>query len=64
MNLNKFKVALYKVPSRDEQIKIINLLSSIDDKIALEKKILDKYRSIKLGLMKKLLTPPEGALEA
>ena len=59
--LSKILVIL---PSINEQKEIARRLSAIDDKIALEKQVLDKYCSIKLGLMKKLLTPPEGALEA
>ena len=51
-------------PQRREQENMVNALVSLDATIADEEQTLAKYRSIKLGLMKKLLTPPEGALEA
>ena len=58
----KMRVRMPKIET--EQSNIAQHISAIDEKIELEEKTLAKYRSIKLGLMKKLLTPPEGALEA
>ena len=49
---------------RTEQDLIAERLLSIDAQIEEEERALGKYRSLKLGLMKQLLTPPEGALEA
>ncbi len=57
----KMRVRIPKIET--EQSDIARHISAIDEKIEFEKKTLAKYRSIKLGLMKKLLTPPEGALE-
>ena len=51
-------------PGSEEQKNIVNKFISLDYDITTEEKLLAKYRSIKQGLMKKLLTPPEGALEA
>lgn len=44
-----------------EQINISNILLDIDKKICLEDRFLKKYKQIKQGLMKKLLTPPADA---
>ena len=53
-----------RIPFRySEQQTIASHLFAIDEKIAIEKQTLQKYIAIKQGLMKKLLTPPEGALE-
>lgn len=51
-------------PRVGEQQFAVDKLVSQDRTISFEEEALVKYRSIKLGLMKKLLTPPEGALEA
>lgn len=59
--LSKINVALIKP---EEQNCIVDKIEGISTLIEKEEQTLAKYRSIKLGLMKKLLTPPEGALEA
>ena len=65
VNSTEYSTFQMPMPSKkSEQDMIAKRLSSIDAKIETEEQILAKYRSIKLGLMKKLLTPPEGALEA
>ncbi len=51
-------------PGIKEQENMTKRLYAVDAQIEVEEKTLEKYRSIKLGLMKRLLTPPEGALEA
>lgn len=56
--LNKI---LFSVPKSNEQKNIANYISNIDSKIEIEKKYLFKYKQIKQGLMKKLLTPPADA---
>jgi type I restriction enzyme S subunit len=43
-----------------EQKAIAARLSATDDKITAEQKALKKYQSLKEGLMRRLLTPPEG----
>ena len=65
INKEDFSDIHYFVPCNlEEQVFIVNRLKSLDTLISAEHKTVEKYRSIKLGLMKKLLTPPEGALEA
>jgi len=44
------------VPSIDEQIKLTNILESVDSKIEGEKKYLEKLIILKSGLMQDLLT--------
>lgn len=51
-------------PSKKEQQNVVNSLTTLAKQISVEERTLQKYQSIKQGLMKKLLTPPEGALEA
>ena len=55
---------LIPLPKENEQQEIAKRLVSVDSQIISEEQTLAKYRSIKQGLMKKLLTPPKGALEA
>lgn len=43
------------IPDLSEQRRISTILSGIDSKIAAEEKVLEKYKSIKKGLMEKLL---------
>lgn len=57
------KIILAK-PMHNEQKAILKILAPIEKIIQKEYCSLNKYISIKQGLMKKLLTPPEGALEA
>jgi len=53
------KIAI-PIPPQDEQKAIAARLSATDDKITAEQKALKKYQSLKEGLMRRLLTPPEG----
>jgi len=46
---------------KSEQTKISNTLLTIDKKIDIEEQYLNKYKQIKQGLMKRLLTPPADA---
>ena len=58
-------ILFFNIPDNNDECKqILFRLSAIDEKISFEKQTLKKYISIKQGLMKRLLTPPEGALEA
>ena len=57
------KKTLVLCPEIKEQENMTKKMYAIDAQIEDEEQTLGKYRSIKLGLMKKLLTPPEGALE-
>lgn len=60
--LNNFKKVGIFVPSRiNEQIEIAKRLSSIDSTIQKEEAVLEKYKNIKIGLMARLLTPPDDA---
>lgn len=53
---------LYTVlPKKGEQNKIVKIIKQINKKIYLEQQYLSKYKQIKQGLMKKLLTPPADA---
>lgn len=53
---------LYTVlPKKGEQNKIVEIIKQINKKIYLEQQYLSKYKQIKQGLMKKLLTPPADA---
>ena len=64
LDVKELKRSMHKVPTTIfEQKMIVARLSLMDEKIAVEKQTLKKYISIKQGLMKRLLTPPEGALE-
>lgn len=56
--LNKI---LFAVPKSPEQIKIANSIIKFDEKIEVEEQYLNKYKQIKQGLMKQLLTPPADA---
>ena len=56
--MEKVKVSY---PLKDEQIAIAKRLSSIDSTIQKEEAVLEKYKNIKIGLMARLLTPPEDA---
>lgn len=56
--LNKI---LFAVPKSPEQIKIANSIIKFDKKIKVEEQYLNKYKQIKQGLMKRLLTPPADA---
>lgn len=56
--LNKI---LFAVPKSSEQIKIANSITKFDLKIKAEEQYLNKYKQIKKGLMKRLLTPPADA---
>lgn len=47
---------LLKCPVEDEQLQIGLLLVSAENKIICEEKVLEKYKALKIGLMKKLLT--------
>ena len=57
-DVEKVKVSY---PLKDEQIAIAKRLSSIDSTIQKEEAVLEKYKNIKIGLMARLLTPPEDA---
>lgn len=57
-NLGKIYIP---IPKDDEQKIIANLFKTIDIKINNENEVLSKYKQIKQGLMKKLLTPPADA---
>lgn len=56
--LNKISFA---VPKSPEQIKIAQSIIKFDKKIEKEEQYLNKYKQIKQGLMKRLLTPPADA---
>lgn len=56
--LNKI---LFAVPKPPEQMKIAESIIKFDKKIEVEEKYLNKYKQIKQGLMKRLLTPPADA---
>lgn len=56
--LNKI---LFAVPKPPEQMKIAESIIKFDKKIKVEEKYLNKYKQIKQGLMKRLLTPPADA---
>ncbi len=47
---------LLKCPAEDEQLQIGLLLVSAEKNIICEDKVLEKYKAVKIGLMKKLLT--------
>ena len=49
------------IPKDNEQEIIANLFKTIDIKINKENEVLSKYKQIKQGLMKQLLTPPADA---
>ena len=57
-DVEKVKVSY---PLKEEQIAIAKRLSSIDSTIQKEEAVLEKYKNIKIGLMARLLTPPEDA---
>lgn len=56
INLTPISSIKIPLPSINEQIKIINILSNIDKKFQNEKKIKKRYKEIKKGLMQDLLT--------
>ena len=57
-NLGKIYIP---IPKDTEQKIIANLFKTIDIKINKENEVLSKYKQIKQGLMKRLLTPPADA---
>ncbi len=59
LNAEIIKLLLIKLPLKDEQQKIADCLSSLDDLIAAEDKKLDALKTHKKGLMQKLF-PAEG----
>ena len=56
-----FLNTLLSVPKEEEQNTIVKYLVQIDAKIDFEEQYLNKYKQIKQGLMKRLLTPPADA---
>lgn len=61
INGNEYSKMLLAKPKRKEQEKIGIIFKKIDEKISYEKDYRNKYRQIKQGLMKRLLTPPADA---
>lgn len=57
-NLGKLYIP---IPKTEEQKHIANLFKIFDMKINKENEVLSKYKQIKQGLMKRLLTPPADA---
>ena len=51
-NLSSGLLSSYKLlyPSKEEQLKIVNFLSLIDEKIETQSKIIDDYNSLKMGI--------------
>lgn len=51
-NLSSDLLSSYKLlyPSKEEQLKIVNFLSLIDEKIETQSKIIDDYNSLKMGI--------------
>ena len=51
-NLSSDLLSSYKLlyPSKEEQLKIVNFLSLIDEKIETQSKIIDDYNSLKIGI--------------
>ena len=61
INGNEYSKMLLAKPQRKEQEKIGIVFKKIDEKIIYENEYLNKYKQIKQGLMKRLLTPPTDA---
>lgn len=61
--INSQQYATYQIalPKKSEQDRIAERLSSIDERIATEERVVTKYRSVKAGLMQRLLSPPNDA---
>ncbi len=60
-NLSLDSIRKMPVIDCEEQSEIAKRLSSIDSTIKKEEAVLEKYKNIKIGLMARLLTPPEDA---
>ena len=60
-NLSLDSIRKMPVIDCEEQSEIAKRLSSIDSTIQKEEAVLEKYKNIKIGLMARLLTPPEDA---
>lgn len=58
---DNLKEQLIPCPSVSEQDRIASRLSAIDERIATEERVVAKYRSVKAGLMQRLLSPPTDA---
>lgn len=54
-------ISIFVPKHNEEQKNIVNAVNSIEQKIEKEKQYLNKYKQIKQGLMKRLLTPPADA---
>ncbi|MSS43025.1 restriction endonuclease subunit S [Anaerosalibacter bizertensis] len=54
LRMDNFETCSIFVPIKEEQIKIANLLSSIDKKIGLEEEKLEEYKKFKKGLMQRM----------
>ena len=54
ISLKTLNVCLLDVPSKDEQLKIVNLLTGVNRKIVTEKKLLYLYKSQKEYFLKKI----------
>jgi len=48
-------------PQRGEQDRIAERLAAMDERIVAEERVIAKYRSVKAGLMQRLLAPPDDA---
>lgn len=49
------------IPSGEEQCRVVERMASIDEEIRREEDLIAKYRSVKAGLMQRLLSPPTDA---
>lgn len=49
------------IPSGEEQCRVVERMASIDEEIRREEDLIAKYRSVKAGLMQRLLSPPGDA---
>ena len=54
LNKNEFSVIRYNFPSLPEQQKIANFLTLFDEKIEIEKEILETLKEIKKGLLQQM----------
>ena len=54
---DKLKTLNVSFPALKEQTKIANLLSLLDERIATQRKIIEKLESLMMGIKKKLLSP-------
>ena len=60
--LGQLANVIITIPKDEDEINnIFNYLNQMDSKIKLEEQYLNKYKQIKQGLMKRLLTPPADA---